>query len=154
MVLDAKIGTQRLTCYALGAELFAGVIAVARLDGEILPTGGEVDLVVSVCGGCLVWGVAETVLGTELFGDLSVDLGYGLLLRDFKEASSCLLRHALEDLLAVDSVRSASASGTTAWTATAATGVASSTAGVTSATTAGEAYAAALTSAATLPVVI
>src|SRR5258708_33800503 len=145
MVFDAKIGTQRLNCYALGAELFAGVVAVTRLDDKALLTCGEVDLVVSVGSSCLVRGVAETILGTELFGDLSIDLGYGLLLRDFEEASACLLGHALEDFFAVDAARTASASRAAAWVAATATGGAASPAGAASATTARGAYAPAWT---------
>src|ERR1700682_1364036 len=94
------------------AGLLAGVVAVARLEDEVLLTGGEVDLVVTVgCGG-LGGSVAEAVLGAKFLGYLGVDLGYGLLLRDFEEASACLLGDALEDLLAVDAVHAVPASGT------------------------------------------
>ncbi len=56
-----------------------GVVPVAGLDEESLLVEGEIDLVVTTGGSILTWGVAETILGTEFFGDLVVDLGYSLI---------------------------------------------------------------------------
>ena len=89
----------------LRPELLSGVVAVAGLDEEALLVEGEVDLVVAVGGGVLAGGVAETVLGAKLFGDLVVDLSDVLVFLDLEETSAGLLGHALEDLLAVDVAR-------------------------------------------------
>src|SRR3979490_3422787 len=70
--------------------LLSGVVAVAGLDEESLLVEGEIDLVVAAGGGVLGGGVAETVLGAQLFGDLVVDLGYFLIFLDLEEAAAGL----------------------------------------------------------------
>src|ERR1700726_332889 len=81
--------------------LLSGVVAVACLDEEALLVEGEIDLVVAAGGGVLGGGIAEAVLGAQLFGDLLVDLGHVQILLDLEEAAAGLLSHALEDFLAV-----------------------------------------------------
>ena len=60
------------------------------------------DLMVAVGRCVLGGGITEAVLGSELFGDLIVDLGDILILLYFKEAPAGLLGHTFEDLLAVN----------------------------------------------------
>ena len=86
----------------LKAELLSSVVTVAGLDEEAFLAEGELDPVVAVGGGVLGGGVAEAVLGAQLFRDLVVDLGYVLTLFDLEEAASGLLGHALEVLFAID----------------------------------------------------
>ena len=98
----------------------------------------QIDLVVAVGGGVRGRGVAETVLGAQLFGDLVVDLGDILVLLHLEETASGLLGHALEDLFAVDvalaaaGIVAAIVAATTAGI-TAATRIASAAAGIASA---------------------
>src|ERR1700738_2122054 len=86
----------------LKAGLLSGVVAVAGLDEEALLAESELDPVVAAGGCVLGGGVAEAVLGAQLFGDLVVDLGYVLILLDLEETAAGLLGHALEGFLAVD----------------------------------------------------
>src|ERR1700738_4471825 len=88
----------------LKAGLLSGVVAVAGLDEEALLAESELDPVVAAGGCVLGGGVAEAVLGAQLFGDLVVDLGYVLILLDLEEAAAGLQCHALEDFPAVDVV--------------------------------------------------
>jgi hypothetical protein len=88
--------------------------------------------VVPVRCGFLGGGVAETILGTKLFGYLLIDLSNVLVLLDLEEAAAGLVCHALEDLLAVSvglvggigagvvasTASRVAAAGVTAWIAT------------------------------------
>ena len=118
--------------------LLAGVVAVAGLDVESFLFGdGEVDLVVAVGGGGGVGGVAESVLGTKLFGDLGVDARDILFFRDLEEAAAGFAGDAFEDLFAVDAGLGVAAAATAlAAAATAASGIASAATGVAAAGTA------------------
>src|SRR3981189_3169642 len=84
--------------------LLSGVVTVAGLDEETLLVEGEIDLVVAAGGGVLAGGVAEGVLGAQVFGDVVVDLYSVLIFLDLEEAAAGLLGHALEDFFAVRAV--------------------------------------------------
>src|SRR5260370_39215983 len=86
----------------LKAELLSGVVTVAGLDEEAFLAEGELDPVVAAGGGVLAGGVAEAVLGAQLFGDLVVDLGNVLILLNLEETTSGLLGHTFEVFLTID----------------------------------------------------
>ena len=85
----------------MAKKLLASVVAVAGLDEVSLLMESEIDLMVAVGGGVRGRGVTETVLGSQFFGDLVVDLGDVLVLLHLEETASGLLGHALEDLFTV-----------------------------------------------------
>jgi hypothetical protein len=86
----------------LKARLLSGVVTVAGLDEEALLAEGKFDLVVAGGCGVLAGGIAEAVLGAQLFDDLIIDLGYILILLDLEEAAAGLLGHAFKVFLSVD----------------------------------------------------
>src|SRR5882757_2531062 len=126
----------------LKAVLLSGEVAVAGLNERAFLAEGELNPVVADGCGVLARGVAEVVLGAQLFRDLVVDLGYVLVLLDLEETAAGLLGHALENFPAVDVVSAVgivaaiTASARTAASRVASAGIAASriaTAGVTSA---------------------
>src|SRR3954454_14245061 len=80
---------------------------------------------VAAGGGVLGGGVTEAVLGAQLLGNLTVDLGYVLILLDLEEAAAGLLGHALEVFLAVDMARASGISASIGVAARTAAGIAS-----------------------------